>query len=188
MSNNLRTYPHVVKAEGNIPFAAVGDFLRCTKADASFQITFDDGPAANFEQGLGYSPLGGFTRVTLTNPHAFDITIEIAIGTGEMQDSRLSLPEDLVAFTGAAKTISNGKFEVASGKRVLIAEADVDRLELIVSNMGLAPVFLGDENVIWAQGLPLASAHTATLKTRSAIYAYAQADGTQTLSILETFK
>ena len=181
----------------SVQWHVYGDMFGCLDATGPFKVKFDDQPATQFRKGLSFSvedvnPETGevlkFQTVHITNPGAQSITVEVFAGSGSLRDARLTLPRDLEAFTGAARSISTSYAEIGSGDRVQIAQANADRLELIVSNMGAKPVFLGDAQVAWRKGLPIAPGGTATVTVQSEIYAYAQGAGVQSLAILEASK
>lgn len=171
-----------------IDYAAYGNTFGCLEATDEFFVSFDGNPRTKFNKGITFKAPEPFKSVRIENRGATANEITIVSATGDMYDARLVLPADLTAFTGAARTLVSSTAEIDSGERLEIVAANTDQLEVIVTNMGTEPVFLGDANVAWKRGLPLDAGSTATLKIQSALYAYAQASGTQTLSILETRK
>ena len=178
----------VIPAGGAVEWNRYGDAFGCLHATGEFFVQFDNQPRTQFRQGLTFEAPEKFSQVLITNRSENELRVEVFAAQGQLRDARLTLPADLEAFTGAARVITSSKVQVGSGERIQIAPSNSDRVEMLVTNMGASPVFLGDDSVIWAQGLPLASGSTATLNIQTEIYAYAQAAGIQTLSILETEK
>lgn len=182
------TFTRTIEAGGHSHIGRQGDFIVALEAELPFRVGLDDQPISDFERGISFKAPMVFNKIRLENPNATPLKVRVGVGKGNLRDARLSLDDDLTAYTGAARTLTTGKVQVSSGQRVQIASENVARVELIVTNMGSAPVFLGGSNVVWGQGLPLASGSTATLKIGTEVYAYAQAAGTQQLAILETLK
>lgn len=165
-----------------------GNSFGCLDATGDFFVRFDNQPRTQFRKGLTFEAPDNFNKVRIENRGENPITITIFVLKGKLRDARLTLPNDLVAYTGAARRIADSSVEIGSGERVMIAPDNPDRVELIVSNMGAQPVFIGSDSVAWKRGLPVAAGATATLTIQTEIYAYAQGAGIQTLAILETEK
>ena len=178
----------VIPAGGAVEWNRYGDAFGCLDATGDFFVKFDSQPRTQFRKGLTFEAPEKFNQVRLENRSENELRVEVFAAQGQLRDARLTLPADLEAFTGAARVITSSKVEVGSGERIQIAPSNADRVELLVTNMGSSPVFLGDDSVVWGQGLPLAAGSTATLNIQTEIYAYAQAAGIQTLAILETEK
>lgn len=182
------TFTRTIEAGGHSHIARQGDFIAVLEAELPFRIGLDDQPMSSFERGISFRAPTLFNKIRLENPHAAPLKVRVGVGKGNLRDARLSLDDDLSTFAAPARSIASSKVLVNSGEQKQIASANLARLEMIVTNLGSNPVFLGDSSVSWGQGLPLAAGHTATLKTQSDVYAYAQASGTQTLAILENEK
>lgn len=177
-----------IPAGDAIEWNRYGDAFGCLDATGEFFVKFDGQPRTQFRKGLTFEAPEKFSQVRIENRSTNEIRVEVFAAQGKLRDARLTLPADLEAFTGAARVITPSKVQVASGERKLIAQSNADRVELLVSNMGNAPVFLGNNAVRWGEGLPLAGGSTATLNIQTEIHAYAQAAGIQQLAILENSK
>lgn len=189
MSNpqyNERQY--VLEAGAGFDFNSFGQTFGCLEATGEFFVSFDGAPRTKFKKGLTYKAAEPFQQIRIENRGADPVELTIFSAMGDVFDARLVVPDDMTAFTGAARTLVSSTAEVSSGERLEIVAANTSQIEVMVTNMGTEPVFLGDANVAWKRGLPLSAGSTATLKIQSALYAYAQASGTQTLAILETRK
>lgn len=190
----MSNFPSYQQQTFTIPAGSAVDWNRfgssfgCMDATGPFFVKFDGQPRTQFAKGLSFEAPDTFSQIRLENRGDVAVTITVFVADGRLRDARVSLPANLVAFTGAARSLRSSKKDVDAASRVSIVAADPDRLEVMVTNMGADPVFLGDDEVAFMRGLPLAAGHTATLKTQAELFAYCQAAGTQTLAILETRK
>lgn len=172
----------------------VATSVACIEASGAFQVAFGDGSMSNFQQGLRYQAETAFNKTRIRNNGNAPITVKMALATGNVGDSRLSLTgvvqSTIVAPVQTTEIVPDTL--VASGinatpmSRTLMAAADADRVEVILSNLGPSAVFLGGDTVSAGQGVPLNSGKALTLTTSAAIYAYNQTTTATPISILET--
>ncbi|MEN8950688.1 hypothetical protein [Planktotalea arctica] len=183
-----REFRYTVDANSSIVIPAPGQVFRCINASASFEIEIDNATAIFCDQGLGYRFETPFTKVRVINDSAADITVQILIAEGDVMDSRLSLPGDLVAMIGGGSVTFSRK-NIASGERKLIATENPLRLEVTIANEGNAPVYIGGDDVsFWGAHMSIAAGYERTIKTTGELYAYSQAAGIQTLQIMENVR
>lgn len=91
---SYRTFQQVVPASGEVEIPLGGTYVGCLEStQEDFQIRLDDGPLNHFSRGLQVQTAGGriFRTVTVKNLSASAaLTVTIAIGSGDIRDSRLS--------------------------------------------------------------------------------------------------
>lgn len=94
MSDNGRrysTWAGVIPANGEVDIDRVGSYARLLSGDVGLQIRFDDEAPGNLLVGTGIDAAETFRRVTLINTTGADISVELAIGRGKIDDSRLTV-------------------------------------------------------------------------------------------------
>lgn len=94
MSDNGRrysTWAGVIPANGEVDIDRVGSYARLLSGDVGLQIRFDDEAPGNMFVGTGIDAAETFRRVTLINTTGADIFVELAIGRGKIDDSRLTV-------------------------------------------------------------------------------------------------
>lgn len=202
MSNfpSYREYTYTIPASGAVDLNSQGSAFGCLDASGLFYVLFDGQPRTQFQKGLSFElpkekdeytgdlVQQKFNQIRIENRGETEIEVTVFVGDGHLRDARLTIPADLVAYTGAARSMRSSTEEIASGVRKSIVASDPDRTEVMITNMGVSAVFIGEDEVAYKRGLPLAAGSTATLKIQAEIFAYAQASGIQTLAILETLK
>lgn len=183
-----REYVYTLEAGETVKIGRAANTLTVLGSDQTLKFVFDEQSPTDIPAGLSFTAPNQFNRVTVTNPHDDQVKVTLGFSTGDVRDARLTLPNDLVAFDGPSRKITTDMTALPSGKRKVIAERNTERLSLTVSNFGSGPIFIGDEDVAFARGLPIAAGYTATIKTTDQVYAYTQSALTQTISILEETK
>ena len=125
----------------------------------------------------------GFGSVDITSASAQ--TVVAVISNMPVQYDRLT-GSIAVTTTPPATLDSLADDSVATVATELIAAADTDRHELIISNLAAntATFRIGDSGAGAANGVPLAPGETLILGTSAAVYAYNPAAGAQSLSIV----
>lgn len=173
-----------------------GDAFGCLEATGDFFVKLDNQPRTQFRSGLtletetkiidSVPTKVPFNSVRIENRGDDAISVTVFATKGKLRDARLTLEGDLQAFIRDGDETTFRRLEIASGERVQIAPANPLRSELVIANIGLAPVYIGDAEVsFWGANMPIAAGHTFTIKTPVEFWAYAQAAGTQTLQIME---
>lgn len=187
--NNTPQYQearYVIPAHDAVEHHRQGTTFGCLNSSGDFYVKFGAEPRTAFRKGLTFTAPKEFQTVRIENRGDEPITVEIFVANGDLRDSRLTLPSDLMTFQGSARSLHSRRETIKSGERIKVAETNAKRLELHVSNMGGKPVFIGDQDIAWGRGTPIASGSTAILNVQCEVFAYTQAEGGQILSILET--
>lgn len=131
-------------------------------------------------EGSSQRSRGSFNRVVIENQTTSSVTATVIMGFGELREPQVSVllqqPTDL-------KTSVDANITDASTQ---ILGVNSLRFSVIVQNVGLKNIRLGDANVAAAQGILLVPNGSVTLTTTGAIYAVAETAGdTSKVSITE---
>ena len=135
-----------------------GNYVRCVQSSlASFKIGFDGGPPQFFAQGLKIRNAPGqlFSQLTIDNTlGAAPLTYTLAVGTGDVDDSRVSGNTSVSTAIGAAATPSRAN--VTSGAAVQL-DGTAGRQSITVQNMDAAEtIYIGKDNTVTtATGYPI---------------------------------
>jgi hypothetical protein len=149
-------------------------FLTVLEASAPFQVSFDNGPRSDIEQGITLRTYADFNRLEFINQTGDEITIKVGFGRGDVQDARL-----VISGAVNSKNISPGVFDTgapvacANAATTALAAADGNRRELILAcdEDAAAKVYIGGSAGAGAgEGLPLAPGQSLTLETAAAVY------------------
>ena len=84
----MRFYRYSYQPGESRQISAKGSFIRGIEGKDRYQIQLDDGPATDFETGLGFAPTETFSSVRVTNTASVAQIIEVSISEGEVKDSR----------------------------------------------------------------------------------------------------
>lgn len=165
-------------------------FITCLNASAAFKIKFDDGSFSDFEAGLSYAPLTGFSRVDLYNPTGEEILVRLGFGKGSINDARVTISsgQDLSVRAKVPDVFSTGAaVSAGNAAATLIAAANPMRREVVlVSPESAGLVYIGGNAGAGAgQGLPLLPGQSITLETGAAIYCRNDSGAAVALSVAE---
>ncbi len=173
----MRDYRVTVPANAEATLNVAGTVIRCIDGTAPFRIRVDGGDTLYFERGLGYAPKAPFQRVTIINEAAAPLHVTLFLGSGGLDDSRLTL-----AATGlnsrSIRDDSPSIFEsvpdvvCAAGTRTLVASALADRAEILIVNTTLSTVRIGDNTCAANDGLVLGANATLCLRTSGAVHCW----------------
>jgi len=186
--NSFRVIGYTLPANGEIMIDQTGDFVRCLASSAAFEIAYDGAPAFIMEAGLGFRlPLGrAYTGLRLVNPSGAPVTLQLALGYGDIQDSRIGVVGNLPTMAVSPNTLTSAAdVSVAATTTAMIAAANPGRAEIILQNLGLGDMRIGDSAAAAGRGVLLAGGGTLTLTTTAAVYAYNASAGPADLSVLE---
>lgn len=177
-----------VPANGSIEIARMGEFLFCQSATLPFQIQFDNQPPTSFNEGVKFRTGSPFNKVRIRNPNASPITVQIAIGTGDVSDESkvitgsVNTREEVAAgFNGFAPVT------VPAGQAAQIAPENLGRVEVIITNNSETDaVWLRPDNTAAAGGLKVRPLGGAVLGVTGAVYAYNEGTAAVEISAIET--
>lgn len=177
--NNRVSYAaltYTIAAGATIGVEKQSGFITCLNASAAFKIKFDDGSFSDFEAGLSYTPLNGFSRVDLYNPSGEEIEVRLGFGKGQINDARVTISagQDLNVRAKVPDVLTTGAaVSAVNAAATLLAAANTKRREF----MAIAPqdaagaVYIGgDAGAGAGAGLPLLPGQSVTLETGAAIY------------------
>lgn len=173
---NYATLAYTIAAGGTISIIRQADFVACLTASDKFRIAFDDGSESDFEAGLTYAPGEGFSRLTLRNPNASAITVQLGIGAGAIRDGRVTINAGVTLPTreSAPDVLSTGApVSAATGAATQLAPANGLRREILLVNTdSAATVFVGGNAAAAAgEGIPVLAGQSLTLESSAAVYA-----------------
>ncbi len=191
MSFRIKVFSKAIGAGETVKFPS-GKFVRLITTSSAVTLTFYAstgeviGDAENVQAGFRISAadlgVSGFGSVDVTSAAAQTVTAIIS-----------TVPVDYDRLTGsiAVTTTPPGTLDsladdsVAAATTELIAAADTDRHELIITNLAAntATFRIGDSGAGAANGVPLAPGETLVLNTSAAVYAYNPGAAAQTLAI-----
>lgn len=173
-STSYATRTFTVAAGASVEMVRTASFLTVLEASAPFEVSFDNGPRSDIEQGITLRTYADFNRAEFINPNGDEITIKVGLGRGDVQDARL-----VISGAVNSKTISPGVFDTgapvacANAAATALAAADGNRRELIMVNDqdAAGAVYIGGSaGAGVGEGLPLAPGQSLTLETAAAVY------------------
>lgn len=177
--NNRVSYAaltYTIAAGATIGVEKQSGFITCLNASSPFKIKFDDGSFSDFEAGLSYTPLNGFSRVDLFNPTGNLITVRLGFGKGSINDARVTISDGQTLKTSerVPDVLKTARFSCAFSTNTLLAAANPLRREIIVTNVQASAsgrVYIsGNPAAAIYQGAGLSDGQSLTLKTTAAIY------------------
>ncbi|PIE10508.1 MAG: hypothetical protein CSA72_08355 [Rhodobacterales bacterium] len=142
-----------VPANGAVTVNRSAEFLSCLDAAAPFRVRIGNTPETAFEQGLTFHSDVTFDRVEIVNPNAFEISVTLGFGRGNISDNRLVVATAIstreqvemrpLVFTDAiirgglnVPDLSDNLAIVEAGKYATIADRNQMRQSLILSHDG----------------------------------------------------
>lgn len=167
------TRSFTVPAGGSVEIYRQASFLTCLEANGEFEVSFDNAPRVEFEQGLTFRTPGGFDRLQIINPNASALTVRMGFGKGDVRDARLTIGGQLNMAEVMPDLLTTGAAVAAADAAVtLLAAANTARREIVVSNDGVGKIYIGGAaGAAAGEGLPLAAGATLVLETTAAVYA-----------------
>lgn len=164
--------------------ALAGSYVACLEASAAFEFALGDDSYSDFFQGLKLRAAEPFQSIRLHNPGASALAVTLAVGDGDLSDSRLSAtaPLEIKSPGGFA---SSADVLVGAGLAATVAAADPDRREVFVSSLASNTDPLRVRPVGGAGGLELLPGSTVILTTTAAVEVYNPAASGQTVAIVE---
>lgn len=166
--SQIQRYQYTLGANEEVnPSIPQSNFIRCTSGSGVFTVYPSDLSPLVLSNGLGAKFTQLFNTVRIKNG-ATPQTIELYIGQGDIDDSRLSVSGGIPTAGNAGATY--GAVSVGTTATV-IRTANTNRASCLVQNLGSAPMYLGtDASVTTANGLEVGAGSSATLTFQSAIY------------------
>ncbi len=182
---SYRVFTYTLAAGETIDIHRQANTLVCLASSARFEVGFGTDPVTEFESGLSYTAEEAFNKVALSNPSDAEIILELGFASGGISDSRLSLTGAVQANIRGGQNLVSGAVMALEGTATKLIDAKANRLEVLITNMGNNPVFIGGSNVQAFEGLPIAGGLTAQIQTSAELYAYNQSSAAIKLSYLE---
>ena len=165
----------------------VGSFVQVLDANQGFKVGLDRSPTQFIQAGLGISAEQGerFKTLTIDNSeNAAELTVTVAVGTGRLRDSRLSLTGDISTATPTSLSSADDVHLPANtASPILLSNAS--RKEAIITNPKTNSLLIriGDSHVGAARGMELHPGQTLILGTEAEIWGYSASD--QNVGVLE---
>lgn len=186
-SPSYKTFAYTVPAGGSVQIARHADFVTCLDASAPFKITFDQQPATEFEAGLTYNPETAVQLVELINEGASPNTIRMGFGKGGIQDSRLTIGNEVVTASRSPETFTTGgQISAANGATTALAAANSNRAEIVIANDGAGKIYVaGDAGAGAGEGVPIDAGGVLVLTTSAAVYARNDSGAAVPVSVAE---
>ncbi|WP_299394639.1 hypothetical protein [Pelagibius sp.] len=174
------TFRYTVAAGASETIPAVGSYVAILDANQTFHVALDDDTPQEIQSGLTIQMEPGerFEKVTIDNSqNGADLTVFLAIGTGELRDARLSLSGEVQLATPTG-LMTDPDVAMLAGVAAQVLAVNNSRKEAFVTNLASNAVAIrvGDSNVGAARGIELSPGQTAVLSTEAAIWVYSPSD------------
>lgn len=129
--SNLQPYKHWKYTLGDgesVTIETTGQYITCLGSNDEFQISVDGTARQFMAQGLGFSVAKGeeFLSVRIFNTSGADNTIELAVGHGSFNDSRLSLTGKVNLSDATIAAIKTGQTLDGDTMLALITDLSLD--------------------------------------------------------------
>lgn len=169
------TFEATLAAGETITVHRSGEYVRCIASAADFLLGVDGEEMGQFGQGLGlqFEPGGGFTHLKLENPTDTAITLRLAMGTGQMQDSRASFA-DAIPVGAAPHLVTGPDVSVPAGGAALLKASNRNRREIMIQNRSsnAREIRIGDSDASAAEGIELQPGETWRMAVTGDVWAY----------------
>ena len=168
----------VIAAGARVDYFAVFNYFRpISITGGSLAVKFgDNGLESNYTGvGIGLDLQDTYSRVTLINNGASQMTITVALANGKITDDRLTVSGSVnVAPIGAVTTPTTADVAIAATTTTLVKAANANRREIMISNLlaNGTVVRVGDASTGAARGMEIPVGGTAILSSAAAIYVY----------------
>lgn len=180
-------YTVTVAANTDLPIHTAGEYVACTAASAAFLLRLDNNAFNAFEAGfkLRMPEEETFETVWLRNEGGAAVTVTLIVGYGDFADNRLTV-SGAIDVSKSTVLDSLADDSIAATSTELIAAADANRRELIVTNLPTnSQTFrIGDSGAGAANGVPLVPGASLILSTTAAVYAYNPGASAESLSVV----
>ena len=156
------------------------NYIACLSATDGFKVGLGQGaPESDFEAGLQFRAVEGWTHTILRNPNASAVTVTIQLGIGDVRDSRLSIPAGTALGQASGATASSSAAQSVSATSVasVLAENANRRQAIICNDDSAAAVYVRFGNTAAAGGVKLQPGGVAILETTAQIYVYNPSGG-----------
>lgn len=125
----LTSFDVEVAAGSVMPLAVSGELFVCRESSRGFKISFNDGPAIDFEAGFSIRPPGGFTRFTVFNKSTTAaLLFTFFAGDGNIEYNYVRQPRTRLKSTHL-NTLAAGTSQLFSG-----VDTGQRRKHIIVTN------------------------------------------------------
>ena len=167
---------YVLPANGAEDISRFGAFVTCLAASKDFRIRVDQRNEHRFEAGLTRRKDGGFEHIRIINPHPQPITVRLGIGSGDIDDNRVTISNDagLATREQVPDVITGARSSCPNGQSTLILSANPLRKEAIITADGdqSGAIYISGSGapVSFQDGVPLLPNQAVTLTTTAAIY------------------
>jgi hypothetical protein len=197
---SMNSYPLILAADGNVYLDVVGSFISVTEATNAFRMTVHtkSGMRGRFkmDQGISYhipqnDPDGGnreFTRLEFEELASAQNTIELLIGSDEIQDNRLNVISAVTVIMGKAATLDGtADNSIAAGAAEVILASNTNRHYAIISNpsANASPFKIAGAGAAAATGIELLPGEKMEILGTAAISAWNQGLLAQYISAVE---
>lgn len=169
---DYRTYDANIGPGGVHTITAMGNVLSCLEASGPVAVKFNEGGEAHIEKGLTISPDTMFERIDLVNKADHPISVRLALGMGEVRDSRLALT-GRVAVRETMPDVLKTTYAYLEGPfSTKISPENVNRREIIIANRDQEDkVYVGGRYVSDREGLLLLPGQSMVLQSSAEIWA-----------------
>lgn len=150
----LRTYSLTVAPGAESVLAIYGSYLACLESNQTeFRVRLNDGSLETFFKGLKVRMAGGpLIKLAVENPNATDLAVELAIGSGDIDDARLAIVGGVPVRGAGAAFTHDGAVSIGVAA-VQLSAINLSRSRAIVQAGGL-DLWLGPTNAVAAAGAP----------------------------------
>lgn len=179
---NTRTY--TIPARSVLNLDITGSAIKHLNGTGDLSIQFDDKQITDFGRGIGYPHKvnSGFQKVSLVNNNSFDVEGEIFYGTGDIDNSSLTLNGAIQTKGAAARR--GGAVSVGISPVEVIA-ANNDRTGWLIFNTSDTTIYIGNDNTVsTSTGYPVQPSGQIGWDDLDAVYAVAES-GASTIRYME---
>lgn len=187
--NSYQVHAVILAAGDVVQIDVTGEYVGCIKSDDIFRVGVDNNTKQPLEQGLTFRTVEGenFTSIQIENTSDEENEIRLAIGEGQITDSRLSLnssiningiadPVDIASLPDVKETVAATFIEstdktINNGATVAL-NATGNQREIIISaeDTNTGPIRIG-ETTSTGQGLKLWPGGVISLPVNVQLYA-----------------
>lgn len=184
-----RLYTISLEANEELPLQVPGRQVACLSATGNFEIKLgDEGGFSGFAAGLKRTLAAAdndFHAVRIRDTSGAPNAIELFIGYGDIEDSRLNLSAP-IDVAGAGSVPSTADVSLAATSATVIKAATTDRRRLHVTNLDTSvTIRVGDASVTATRGRPVGPGETVALETSAAVSGYNPSAGAVSVAVLE---
>ncbi len=190
MSYSDKTY--TISAGASVGISGTGVFVACLAASKPFKLEVDSQNAHTFEAGLTRRKPQGFKTLRIENPNDTPIEVRLGIGSGDIDDNRVTINNDegLATRAKVPDAAASGLVVVNDATTLQLVPDTPLRTEIIFSRSseetGLVYIHTNPGAASAAkEGVPMLPGSSLTLNSTAALYVSNNSGAVSEISFLE---